>query len=229
MTTSSKPRFKAADLPANGKEHSEEVQTVTIAKPNLRIVECRIVGDAPYLQHAFPKKAREQIEATQRAGSTARGKKVRQARDLELDFEEAKHHSTEGWIGIPAASIRAALISACRLVGFPMTKAKLSIFCLADGQDKLDGQGLIKIIGGEPEQTVMPVRLETGVVSLASRPMWREWSAIVRLRFDADQFTLTDVINLLHRAGAQVGIGEGRPDSKKSAGMGYGTFTVEEA
>lgn len=221
-------RMTTAVAPKSVKASTEEVASVMIKKPNLRVVHCRIVGDAPYLQHAFPQKARVQIEETQRAGSTARGKKIRQARNFEEDYEEAKHHSTEGWIGIPAASIRAALISACRLVGFPMTKAKLSIFCLGDGQDKLDGQGLIKIMG-QPEQTVMPVRLETGVVSLASRPMWREWSAVVRLRFDADQFTLTDVINLLHRAGAQVGIGEGRPDSKKSAGMGYGTFTVEEA
>lgn len=37
------------------------------------------------------------------------------------------------------------------------------------------------------------------------------------------------MVNLLSRAGLQVGIGEGRPDSKKSAGMGYGLFTVDVA
>jgi hypothetical protein len=31
------------------------------------------------------------------------------------------------------------------------------------------------------------------------------------------------------RVGLQVGIGEGRPDSKNSAGMGWGLFTIEEA
>jgi hypothetical protein len=44
--------------------------------------------------------------------------------------------------------------------------------------------------------------------------------------YDADQFTLEDVSNLLARAGMQVGIGEGRPDSKMSAGMGWGTFRI---
>jgi len=34
--------------------------------------------------------------------------------------------------------------------------------------------------------------------------------------------------NLLARAGLQVGIGEGRPDSKNSAGMGWGLFQIEE-
>jgi len=35
------------------------------------------------------------------------------------------------------------------------------------------------------------------------------------------------VTNLLSRVGMQVGIGEGRPFSKNSAGMGWGTFELE--
>ena len=72
-----------------------------------------------------------------KAGSQSRGKKVRTARDFDDDFEQAKHISTEGWVGIPAGSFRAAMISACRLVGFKMTLAKLSCFIIADGYDKV--------------------------------------------------------------------------------------------
>jgi hypothetical protein len=57
--------------------------------------------------------------------------------------------------------------------------------------------------------------------------MWRAWSADITLRWDADQLTLVDVANLLDRAGLQVGIGEGRADSKKSTGMGWGSFKVK--
>jgi len=57
--------------------------------------------------------------------------------------------------------------------------------------------------------------------------MWDEgWEAQVRVRYDADQFTLEDLANLLARVGVQVGLGEGRPDSKSSAGMGWGTFMI---
>ena len=49
----------------------------------------------------------------------------------------------------------------------------------------------------------------------------------MRVRFDADQFTLTDVANLLMRVGMQVGIGEGRPFSKNSNGMGWGLFDLK--
>ena len=49
----------------------------------------------------------------------------------------------------------------------------------------------------------------------------------MRIRFDADMFSAADVANLMNRVGAQVGIGEGRPDSKNSAGMGWGLFSIE--
>ena len=48
------------------------------------------------------------------------------------------------------------------------------------------------------------------------------------MRFDYDQFGYDDVSNLVLRAGIQVGVGEGRPDSKKSTGMGWGTFTITD-
>ena len=77
--------------------------------------------------------------------------------------------------------------------------------------------------------SVMHTRNATGVADLRARPMWREWSANLRFKWDGGQFTLSDVVNLVDRAGTQVGIGEGRPDSRASAGLGFGTFQVERA
>jgi hypothetical protein len=56
--------------------------------------------------------------------------------------------------------------------------------------------------------------------------MWDEWRAEVRIRFNAEQFTELDVANLLLHAGISIGIGEGRPFSRNSAGLGWGTFTL---
>ena len=108
-----------------------------------------------------------------------------------------------------------------------MTHAKMSIFVEADGNDLVDGQPLIILHAGEPEKTKMAVRNATGVADLRVRPMWREWSIEPVFRFDADQFSVSDVVNLVARAGVQIGIGEGRPYSKSSNGMGYGTFKIE--
>jgi hypothetical protein len=154
-------------------------------------------------------------------------KKAREARDFHEDFVQAKHISTGGWEGFSAASIRAALISACRLTGYTMTRAKLSLFVPAQGYDKVDGLPLVRIYG-EPIENTMAVRNATGVADLRCRPLYMDWYALPEIRFDADQFTITDVLNLLRRVGLQVGLGEGRPDSRASVGLGFGTFDVSE-
>ena len=199
--------------------------TLTISPPNIKTAEFSIQGTSPYMQLKFSEKVKQQLMETHRAGSTAKSKKKKEPRDFEADYESAKHISDEGWVGIPASAFRNACISACRVCGFQMTKAKLSVFVEADGFDKDEGTPLVRIYG-EPEMNVGHVRNATGVVDLRARPMWREWSAKVRIRWDADQFTMLDITNLLSRVGMQVGIGEGRPDSKSSTGMGFGMFRL---
>jgi hypothetical protein len=198
---------------------------VAIKAPAFSHIALELIGTAPYCQARFSAKAMQAMMSKMAAGSTANKSRTKVARDFDDDFEQAKHISTEGWQGIPASAFRQAMISACRLVGFRMTLAKLSVFVKADGFDRVDGIPLIRF-EGTPERTEMAVRNATGVADIRIRPMWREWSAKVRISYDADQFTLDDVTNLMSRVGLQVGIGEGRPDSRDSAGLGWGTFEL---
>jgi len=207
------------------KESGTTVQCV-IKPPKIQKAVFNIVGTAPYVQARFSDKAMQAMMSKMAAGPTAAGKKVRKARDFDDDYKQAMHISDKGWCGIPAGAFRQAMISACRLVGFKMTLAKLSVFVDADGFDKVDGIPLIKL-EGKPERTDMAVRNATGVADIRVRPMWRKWSAKVTVNFDSDQFTIQDVTNLMQRVGMQVGIGEGRPDSRDSAGLGWGTFALK--
>ena len=200
--------------------------TIQITAPDIRTAEFKLVGTAPFVQLKFPEKAKAQMRAKMELGSQAAKSRKREARDFDEDYRQALHVSEEGWYGIPAPAFRNAMISACRLVGFKMTLAKLSVFAKADGIDGEDGTPLVRITG-DPEPVVHHVRNATGVADLRVRAMWREWSATLRIEFDHDQFSLQDVTNLLMRVGVQVGVGEGRPDSKSSAGMGWGTFRLE--
>lgn len=201
-------------------------ETVRIKPLNHVRIALSIRGTAPLVVHRFSQKAARKIEEQQRAGSTRRSKKEREARDFEADFERSLYTSADGWHGFNAAAIRNAMISACRTVGFVMTLAKLSLFVDADGFDREDSTPLVRIYG-EPKLDLRPVRNQTGVVDLRARPMWPPgWTATLLLRYDAEQFATADVVNLIARVGAQVGIGEGRPDSKKSAGLGWGLFEV---
>lgn len=202
-------------------------QTVQIAAPRLRVAEFKLIGTAPYVQLRFSQKAMNAMMDKMKGGTQSKSKKIREARNFDDDFIQAQHISEEGWVGIPAGSFRAAMISACRLVGFKMTLAKLSLFIIADGIDKVDGVPLVKI-NGTPEPNIMAVRNQTGVADIRCRPMWKEWSIKLRIQFDEDQFSLTDISNLLMRVGMQVGLGEGRPDSRESTGLGWGLFKLED-
>ena len=185
-----------------------------------------IKGTAPLVIHRFSAKVKAQMKQKMEEGKPAAGKKNREAKNTDDTFNEARYISRDGWDGFHAAAIRNACISACRLVNFKMTLAKMSIFVEADGWDKDEPQiPLIRIYGKPVKQEDM-ARVETGQPYVTVRAAYHDWSAKVRIRWDADQFTIADVMNLLMRVGQQVGIGEGRPDSKNSAGMGWGLFTV---
>lgn len=198
--------------------------SVTIKAPKMVTAVFNITGTSPYVQHRFSKKG--EIMAAQQEGGRSKSKRNREAKDFDDCYEQAKHKTKDGWCGIPASAFRNAMISACKIAGFVMTRAKLSVFVLSDGVDQ-DGLALVKI-AGTPERYDATVRNQTGVVDVRSRPMWREWGCKLRVQYDADMLTAQDIANLLLRAGMQVGVGEGRHDSKSSCGLGFGCFTLEQ-
>lgn len=204
---------------------SRKQAPITIKAPNIQILTLAIAGESPYVQHKFSQKAKEMIMATQRAGSTAKKGAKREPKDFAEVCRQATHFSREGWIGLPAPAFRAAMISACRTVGFKMVLAKLAVFIKADGFDADDGMPLVRIYGNW-RQHDMAARNDNGSADIRSRPMWDAWVAKVSIRYDADIFAASDIVNLMNRVGAQVGIGEGRNDSKDSAGMGWGEFSI---
>lgn len=204
-----------------------EVSPIRINPPRIGRTTIHIIGTAPLMTARFSKKA--EIMAGMEAGGTSRSKRNRPARDFDADAKAASYISADGWYGMNASAFRKAAISACRLVNFKMTIAKLSIFVEPDGYDREEGMPLVRIIADDPTVSVMPVRNATGVIDMRSRPLWGPgWRAGIKINWDLDQFTLTDITNLMTRVGAQVGIGEGRPDSRDSAGLGYGLFDVRE-
>jgi hypothetical protein len=197
--------------------------SVVISAPRFATLEILLQGTAPLVVARFSKKA--ELMAKMAEGGASKNKKVRFARDYDKEAEEARYRSGEKWEGVNAAAFRAGMISACRLVGFKMTLAKLSTFVEADGYDVQDGIPLVRIYG-KSETYTAHTRNATGVVDVRSRPMYREWACKLRVRYDMDQFSAQDVYNLVARVGGQVGLCEGRPDSKSSAGCGFGTFEV---
>lgn len=202
-------------------------RNVAIPPPRFEQTAVLIRGTAPYVQHAFSQKAITTMMETQAMGQQSRKGRKREPKDFKAVYQAAMHRAKQGWHGIPCAAFRNAAISACRVVGFKMTIAKLSIFVQADGFDAKDGTPLVRITKGKPRQHFGAARNDNGSTDIRCRPMWAEgWEAMLRVRWDADQFSASDVMALLARVGGQVGVGEGRPDSRQSAGLGWGLFDI---
>ena len=201
---------------------------IVIPKLNLQILDIPIVGNQPYVQNAFSSKMRKAIGEKMRLGSVVKNHRKKDPKDFQAEFEDAKHQSPDGWYGIPSAAFRNAMVSACRLCGFPMTRAKLSVFIQADGFDAQDPScPLTKITKGEPIYMESVGRVQQ-TINLMARPMFAPgWEAVVRGEWDADQFTATDILALMQRVGKQIGVGEGRNDSPNSTGMGWGGFELK--
>jgi len=201
---------------------------VLISAPNLQTVEFKIIGCSPYVQNKFSAKAKAMMKAKQEAGAQAKKSTKREPKDFQACYEDAQYKPVgETWPNgaIPATSIKAAMVAACRLCDFKMTDAKQCVYIEPDGYDYSEGVPLIKISKGKPQYFEQAVRNETGVADIRARPMWvAGWEAKVNIRYDADRFQLIDVANLLMRAGKQVGIGEGRQASRRCVGLGWGEF-----
>jgi hypothetical protein len=199
---------------------------VSVPAPKFHDAVFEIKGNAPLVIHRMSAKLKAQFKQKMETGKAAGNKKVREPQSTDQIYNEARYVSKQGWDGFHAAAIRNAMISACRLVGLKMTLAKMSIFVIQDGVDAKEPQIPLIRINGKPVKQEDIARVETGQPYLCVRPAYHDWSAKVRIRWDADQHTQTDITNLLMRVGQQVGLGEGRPDSKNSAGMGWGTFDI---
>lgn len=199
---------------------------IVISPPNFQTAKVKIVGTAPYVMNKMSSDNRRKMMEKQESGERAKKGAKREPKDFDKVYRGAMHIAAKGgWYGIPASALRAAMISACRVVGFQMTRAKLAIFIEQDGIDIDDGQPLVRL-DGKPVRKDMAVKLADGSTDIISRPFFAEWSATVAVTWDSDLFSAEDVLNLLSRAGRQVGVGAGRPDSKASTGMGWGTFKI---
>lgn len=199
----------------------------TISAPQFAIltVPLKNAPGSPLVVHAFSEKARNVMREAQEMGSVGKKNRRKDPKDFDAAYQGARHISRDGWDGVTCATFRNAMISACRLVGFKMTIGKLSVFIEADGNSTV-GTPLVRIYG-EPVPFEAAVRNASGVADIRIRPRWDEWTAKLRVRYDREQFSDMDVINLLVRAGAQCGVCEGRPDSSNSFGQGWGLFEID--
>lgn len=221
------PRKVEAGKPPKKPREPDKVEELKIPPPQFKIIVFDVTGP-DYLQNRFSQKAQEQIRTKQAAGDQAGSKKGHKPKEFEALFKGSMYRDAKGRYGIPCSAFRQAMISACAIVQFKMTLAKKGLFVLADTYDALSGRPLV-LLDAKPVKSEMMAKPRGRQPDIRVRAMFYDWKAKIRVRFDEGMFSASDVCNLMIRAGMQIGVGEGRHDSKDSAGMGLGCFDVKVA
>lgn len=172
---------------------------ITLPKFDLRVVHIKLIGDSPLICHAWSAKAKKQMLDKQ----MKKAKPGREAKDPEADYKESLYHLPGGKHGFPAIAFKAAAVGACRFVeGVKMTEAR--------GAFHID-QEMIQI-DGKPSPREDMVRIGLGTADIRYRGEFKEWSAILPVKFNAGSISAEQIVNLFNVAGFGVGVGEWRPE-----------------
>lgn len=191
--------------------------TVEIKQFEIREVTIPITGMSPLIVNKFSNKAIQMILDKQT--NVAKNKK-HDVKDPQADFENAKHYSTQGWEGFPAAGFKAAMIRGAKMIGMVMKDTQTSFFIKAD-----DEETQLTRIYGESRMRQDMVRVGMGAADIRFRPEYVQWSANLTIEFNEGVLSLDQIYQLVKAAGYGCGVGEMRPEKGK---FNYGRFVLSQ-
>ena len=196
------------------------VLNVSIHKPDITELLVPIVGTSRLVSHAWDQKAINMMLAKQKGKAVPK----KAPKDPEADFKASLYQSTEGWYGFPAVAFKQAAVAACRFCdnSVKMNIARGIIFVQPDGYTE-NGHDIVRIDGDEPVMRQDMVRIAMGTADIRYRGEFRNWSANLRVRVNANILSPEHIFNLFELAGHHVGVGEGRPGAPKTS-MDWGMF-----
>jgi len=219
MKTKEKNRLEGAD---NNAEEKIQQQIISIPRPDIRVINVRVVGDSPLITHAWSEKAKKLMLDKQ----MKKAKQGKDAKDPWMDFCDSLYwltpkpaKPTEGDVdratfGIPAICFKHAAVYACSHVD-GITKV------VARGAFHIEGD--ILPIDGKPQIREDMVRIAMGTADIRYRGEFKGWSVDLSIRYNASVISPEQIVNLLTVAGFASGVGEWRPSRNGNFGM----FKVE--
>lgn len=123
--------------------------------------------------------------------------------------------------GVPAWSFKHAIVDAAKFSTFHMKDIRRILFVEEDAPEMVE-------IFGKPVHCTQPGKATTGTAILIHRPIFHAWRATLRITFYARVISAEQVVELVAMAGHGGGVGEKRPNGKKSSGT-CGRWRVTKA
>jgi hypothetical protein len=188
---------------------------VSIAPIKIATMQLKCIGETPLLQEKMADRIREQLKNI----VTGKGKEKNKNRDLEKEVEEKIHRNQRGEVCFPTSGFKKAMVEAAPyLDGLDKKKAKGSFFIL----------GELAPIKYKKQVTNKAVGRDSGI-NRAPREIWRpefqEWSTVLTIKYNEQQITPQQIVELAKLAGFHIGIGSWTPQHSGQ----YGMFTVSGA
>lgn len=190
---------------------------INILRPKIRVVELDVQSTGPLLMHNWSERAKDAMLEAQIKSKAKKAKK--EDRDPQLDYEESMYRTDDGGYALPANAFKNAMIRAAKLVdGLAMTDVTQMVQVLPD-------EGRLVRIESEsgPAMRRDVARINNGKsTDLRFRAEFQDWTAKLRIQYNADVISAEHVANLLFIAGTSVGVGDWRIEKK---GV-HGGFTL---
>lgn len=209
---------------------TKNTDIIEIRPLDIKTVNLHIVGDTPLIMHAWSDKAKRMMLEAQMGMS--KGKKKEYKNPVE-DFinsmywlegkpteytEEAYENAIASGarFGFPVTGFKQAAISSAYRMGWSKNKVSLQ----GEFFFEADEDGMIEIKSDKPIMREDMVKVGMGTADLRYRGEFRNWSADIVMRYNANgQYSLENIVNMINAGGYVCGIGEWRPEKSGQNGM----------
>ena len=212
-------------------------KTAALEIPALQIktVDLHIVGDSPFICHAWSEKAKLMMLSKQQKKATS----AKEVRRPAVEFADSLYWLTEkpnldNVSDEDAQAILNEVIPKSKF-GYPSLAFKSAAIYGAFQQKALDkkttARGAIHIVGefaeinGTPTLREDMARIGMGTADLRFRAEFKSWSTVLHIKYNSGALSLEQVVNLFSIGGFSNGVGDWRPAKDGT----FGTFHIESA
>lgn len=212
---------------------AKEPSKVVIPQTNFQEFSLRIVGDSPFICHAWSEKAKKMMFEEQQKKATV-GKEISRPA---FEFAECLYWLTKkpdlnNVTDEEAQEILSKVIPQSKF-GFPTTAFKAAAI---DGgyqqgviEEKTTARGAFHILGeyaeieGTPTIREDVARIGMGIAQVVYRAEFKTWATTLHIKYNANAMSVEQIIHLFNVGGFANGIGDWRPSRNGT----FGTFHVE--
>ncbi|MBQ1535082.1 MAG: hypothetical protein IIZ62_00410 [Ruminococcus sp.] len=209
---------------------AKTVEIVAIKPIEMNTVEIEIKGDTPLIMHAWSEKAKKMMLDAQQGKTKGKKKDVKNPVE---DFINSMYWLTEQPSDSSEEAFEKAIASGAKF-GFPVTAFKQAAISAAYRmgwvKDKMGLRGaffiesdfgdMIEIKSDPPIMREDMVKIGMGTADLRYRGEFRNWSAVLRVKYNINgQFSLENILNIINAGGTICGVGEWRPEKDGQFGM----------